>query len=90
MYTTICCAGGNETSSPEKHQTGGSGSFFSFSVRFCTLRRQAARVPKKVPAAVKTQMVIVNALSLVVNMFRLPVETEWYYPDCSTDSTRIS
>jgi len=35
----------------------------------CTLRRlQAARVPKKVPAAVNAQIVMVTAVSLVVIM----------------------
>ena len=47
---------------------------FVLSARFCTLRRQAARLPKKVPAAVNTQIVTVTAVSLVVSMFRLPVE----------------
>jgi hypothetical protein len=47
-------------------------------VLFCFLRRQTARVPKKVPEAVNTQIVMVTAISLVVIMFRLPVETEWY------------
>jgi len=44
-------------------------------VRFCFLRRQTARLPKKAPAAVNTQIVIVTARSLVVIMPRLPFET---------------
>ena len=57
---------------------------FRFSSRFCTLRRQAARVPKKAPADVKTHIVMVTALSLVVNIPRLPVETKMYFSDFST------
>jgi hypothetical protein len=41
---------------------------------FCFLRRQTAREPKKVPAAVNTQIVMVTAISLVVIMLRLPVK----------------
>lgn len=36
------------------------------------LRRKVARAPKKVPAAVNTQMVMVTAVSLVVIMSRTP------------------
>jgi len=38
------------------------------SVRFCFLRRQAARKPKKTPKAVNTQMMRVAAISLTVVM----------------------
>jgi hypothetical protein len=49
---------------------------FRSSERACFLRRQAARPPKKLPAAVNTQIVMVTAVSLVVIMSRLPVEKE--------------
>lgn len=39
---------------------------FSPSTRLSPLRRQAARPPKKIPAKVNTQMVMVTAYSLVV------------------------
>ena len=38
------------------------------------LRRQTAREPKKVPAAVNTQIVMVTAVSLVVIIFPLLVK----------------
>jgi hypothetical protein len=42
--------------------------YFCLAVRLCLLRRQAARPPKKAPARVNTQMVMVTASSLVVIM----------------------
>jgi hypothetical protein len=42
--------------------------------RFCFLRRQTAREPKKVPAAVNAQIVIVTAISLVVIIIPLLVK----------------
>lgn len=41
---------------------------FCFLAYFSFLRRMAARLPKKMPAAVNTQIVIVTAVSLVVIM----------------------
>jgi hypothetical protein len=42
--------------------------YFRPSARLSLLRRQAARPPKKAPASVNTQMVMVTAYSLVVIM----------------------
>lgn len=50
---------------------------FPSAILFRFRRRQAALVPKKLPAAVNTQIMTVTAVSLVVIMFRLPVEEEW-------------
>jgi hypothetical protein len=82
--------GGNVQLSFYKYQIFGCWLPFCFSARLLILRRQAARVPKKVPAAVNTQIVMVTALSLVVNMVWLPVETKWHCHHCSTDLTWLS
>ena len=43
--------------------------FFSPSERFCLLRRQAARPPKKPPARVRTHMMMRTIYSLVLGIF---------------------
>jgi hypothetical protein len=57
---------------------------------FCLLRRQAARVPKKAPAAVKTQIVMVTAISLVVIIPASPFEAEFLLSSPSHDSLLIA
>ena len=59
------------------------GAAFRSSARLCFLRRQAALPPKKVPAAVSTQIVTVTAVSLVVIMDVSRFEIELHLPHSS-------